>query len=247
MQCNGNQCQRCWSSHWQHEGTDVASVRSNDHLSAEDPALWIPRFLTKANSIWLKATYPFDEFGHKVSIHYSCEIRRPYAHKIRIGDSVILGRDVWVNVPVIPESSEPAIVIGRGTKVGRRSVISAINQIRIGEDVLTAPGVFITDHNHEYSDVNEPIVEQGLTSGGRIIIEQNCWLGYCSMIIATKNDVVIGRNSVVGAHSIVTQSCPPYSVLAGNPAEVVKRFDIVSGNWSARNHNQSKWLDRRVN
>ena len=152
----------------------------------------------------------------------------------------MLAPDVWVNVPIIPEGSEPAIVIGLGSKVGRRSVITAINQIRIGEDVLMAPGVFITDHNHEYLDVDEPIVEQGLSSGGRIVIEQNCWLGYCSMVIATKNDVVIGRNSVAGAHSIVTQSCPPYSVLAGNPAKVVKRFDTVSGNWlSARNRSDA--------
>ena len=209
-------------------------VTSDSHLRTEDPLLWIPRLLTKANSIWLKATYPFAEFGRRVSIHYSCEIRRFYAHKIRIEDSVILGRDVWLNVPIIPDDSEPAIVIGRGSRVGRRSVISAMNQIRLHENVLMAPGVFITDHNHEYSDVNEPIVQQGLTSGGRITIEQNCWLGYCSMIIATKNDVVVGRNSVVGAHSIVTQSCPPYSVLAGNPAETVKRIDTVSGNWLQR-------------
>ncbi len=223
----------------------MAHVKSNAHLPAEDPLLWVPRLLTKANSIWLKGTYPFDECGHKVSIHYSCEIRRFYAHKIRIGDSVTLHRDVWLNVPVIPAGSEPAIVIGRGSRVGRRSVITAMNQICIGDDVLMAPGVFITDHNHGYSDVNEPIVGQGLTSGGRIIIERNCWLGYCSMIIATKNEVVIGRNSVVGAHSIVTQSCPPYSVLAGNPAEVVKRFDTVSGTWlQCRNREQSKdWTD----
>ena len=223
----------------------MTHVKSNAHLPAEDPLLWVPRLLTKANSIWLKGTYPFDECGHKVSIHYSCEIRRFYAHKIRIGDSVTLHRDVWLNVPVIPAGSEPAIVIGRGSRVGRRSVITAMNQICIGDDVLMAPGVFITDHNHGYSDVNEPIVGQGLTSGGRIIIERNCWLGYCSMIIATKNEVVIGRNSVVGAHSIVTQSCPPYSVLAGNPAEVVKRFDTVSGTWlQCKNREQSKdWTD----
>jgi acetyltransferase-like isoleucine patch superfamily enzyme len=213
----------------------LTRVESTVHLPAEDPAYWIPRVLTKANSIWLKETYPFDECGDKVSIHYSCEIRRFYAHKIRIGDSVTLHRDVWLNVPIIPEGSEPAIVIGRGSSVGRRSVITAMNQICIGEYVLMAPGVFVTDHNHEYSDVNQPIVQQGLTSGGRIVIEQNCWLGYCSMIIAAKNDVVIGRNSVVGAHSIVTRSCPPYSVLAGNPAEVVKRFDAVSGNWQQCN------------
>ena len=221
----------------------MVGVKPDVNLTAEDPLLWIPRLLNKANSLWLKGTYPFDEFGRGVSIHYSCEIRRSYAHKIRIEDSVTIGRDVWVNVPVIPASSEPAILIGRGCHVGRRSVITAINQIRLGENVLTAPGVFITDHNHDYSDVNQPIVQQGLTSGGRIIIEQNCWLGYCSMVIATKNDVVIGRNSVLGAHSIVTQSCPPYSVLAGNPAEVVKRFDTVSGAWVQCKNSHSRSLE----
>ena len=209
----------------------MANPNPTAHVPAEDPLSWIPRFLTKANSIWLRETYPFAEFGHKVSIHYSCDVRRSYAHKIHIEDSVTLHQDVWLHVPVIPDRPEPAIVIGRGSRVGPRSVITAMNQIRIEEDVLMAPGVFITDHNHEYANVNEPILDQGLISGGRIIIERNCWLGYCSMIVAGKGDVVIGRNSVIGAHSIVTQSCPPYSVLAGNPAKVVKRFDTVSRTW----------------
>lgn len=209
----------------------MAQLKPNTHLAAEDPLLWIPRFLTKANSIWLRLTYPFNGFGRGVSIHYTCEIHRFYAHKIRIEDSVILDPGVWLNVPNIPDTAEPAIVIGQGSSVGRRSVISAKNRIHLRENVLLAPGVFLTDHNHEYSDVDTPIAQQGVTPGGRISIEQNCWLGYCSMVIAAKDDVVIGRNSVIGAHSIVTKSCPPYSVLAGNPAKVIKRFDTGLAKW----------------
>ena len=95
-----------------------------------------------------------------------------------------------------------------------------------------APAVFITDHNHEYSDVNAPIATQRITPGGKILIERNCWLGYGSMILGTKGDLILGRNSVVGAYSVVTQSCPPYSVLVGNPARVVKYFDATSQTWS---------------
>jgi acetyltransferase-like isoleucine patch superfamily enzyme len=216
---------------WQRQRADLVGREPTGHLPAEDPLSFFPRLLTKAHTTWLKRTYPFHEFGRGVSIHHSSEIRRSQSHKIQIEDSVLLARDVWLNVALIQDGSEPAIVIGRGSKVGRRTVISARNQIRLQENVLIAPGVFITDHNHEYGDVNEPILQQGTTLGGRIIIEQNCWLGYCCVIIATKKDLVIGRNSVIGAHSVVTQSCPPNSVVAGNPAEVVKRFDVGSGNW----------------
>ena len=192
----------------------------------------MPRFLRKAHSLWLKLAYPFDGFGQGVSIHYTCEIQRSYSHKIRIEDSVILDPDVWLNVPVISSDSQPAIIIGRGSNIGRRSVISARNRIWLEEDVLLAPAVFITDHNHEYSNIELPIAGQGITPGGRIVIERNCWLGYGSMILGTCGDLVLGRNSVVGAYSVVTQSCPPYSVLVGNPARIVKRFDAVVGTWA---------------
>src|ERR1700689_5344571 len=92
----------------------VNDLWRTDTWPAEDPLMWIPRLLRKMNSIWLKSTYPFDKFGHGVSIHYSCEIRRYYAHKIRIDDSVIVDSDVWLNVPVISPNLEPAIVIGTG-------------------------------------------------------------------------------------------------------------------------------------
>ena len=204
----------------------------NRYIPAEDPLLWVSRAVTKANSIWLKWTYPFAEFGKGVSIHSTCELRRSYSHKIRIGDSVLLDREVWLNVPNVSGNTEPALIIGRGSNIGRRSVISAINHICIQDDVLFAPAVFVTDHNHEYTDPTLPISQQGTTAGGRIVIERNCWLGYGSMVLAGEREIVLGRNSVVGAYSVVTKSCPPYSILVGNPARVVKQFDTASGLWT---------------
>jgi acetyltransferase-like isoleucine patch superfamily enzyme len=197
----------------------------------DDPVMWVSRFFTKANSIWLKSSYPFHEVGRGVSIHSSCEIRRSHARQIAIGDAVLLDREVWLNVPVVPQSPGPILMIGKGSNIGRRSVISAAHGISIQENVLFAPGVFITDHNHEYSNPELAISQQGITSGGRITIEKNCWLGYGSMVLAGKDEVVLGRNSVVGAYSVVTKSCPPHSVLVGNPARVVKRLDPASGTW----------------
>lgn len=207
----------------------VSSARQKP--PAEDLILWFPRLLTKANSEWLRLTYPFIGFGRNVSIHYSCEIRRFYSHKIKFGNSIILDPDVWLNVPQALPTDEPAIEIGDGGRIGRRTVISAINRIKLEENVLLAPSVYITDHNHEYSDIEKPIVDQGVTRGGRIVIERNCWLGYNSMVLGNNGDLVVGRNSVIGAYAVVTKSCPPYSVVVGNPGRVVKQFDIRSGKW----------------
>jgi abequosyltransferase len=135
-------------------------------------------------------------------------------------------------VPVISSNSEPTLVIGNGSNIGRRSVISAINRVHIEENVLFGPGVFVTDHNHEYRDPDLPISKQGVTTGGAVVIERNCWLGYGSMVLGDKEELVIGRNSVVGAYSVVTQGCPPYSVMVGNPARLVKQFDSASGAWT---------------
>jgi acetyltransferase-like isoleucine patch superfamily enzyme len=214
----------------------LVSTRENQSLEAatdrrQDPLMWVSRFLIKANSIWLQRTYGFEGFGKGVSIHYSCDIQRCYSHKIRIEDFVLLDREVWLNVPIAFERSEPTLIIGKGSNIGRRSVISAANQICIQENVLFAPGVFVTDHNHEYMDPNLPIHAQGVRPGGRIVIERNCWLGYGSMVLSGKDELVLGRNSVVGAYAVVTKSHPPFSVLVGNPARVVKQFDTASGQW----------------
>ncbi len=193
--------------------------------------MWVSRFRIKAHSTWLKLTYPFVRFGQRVSIHPSCDIQRSHAHKISIGNFVLLGREVWLSVPVNSGRSVPALILDHGANIGRRSVISAINQIHIEENVLFAPAVFVTDHNHEYRNPELPVSAQGVTQGGSVVIERNCWLGYGSMVIAGHREVVVGRNSVIGAYAVVTESCPPHSVLVGNPARVVKQFDPATGDW----------------
>lgn len=198
----------------------------------DDPLMLLSRLRTKAHSLWLKSTYPFSLFGDKVSVHYTCELRRCVAHKIAIGSHVLLDREVWLNIPVISPDASLTLSLADGTNIGRRSVISAANRIQIDEHVLFGPSVFITDHNHEYHDTTRPISAQGVTQGGSIIIEKNCWLGYGSMIIASRREVVIGRNSVVGAYAVVRESCPPYSVLVGNPAKVVKCLNHRSDDWT---------------
>jgi acetyltransferase-like isoleucine patch superfamily enzyme len=206
-------------------------MSSSRRAFREDPLRGFSRVASKLNSLWLGWTYPFASFGKDVSVHYTCDLPRSRANYMSVGNHVTLGRDVWLNIPDVSICKEPAIIIEDGCGIGRRTVISAKNRIHIQRNALFGPSVLIMDHNHAFEDVRVPIGHQPMTPGGTIRIEEGCWIGFGAAIMCSRDELVIGRNSVVGANSVVTRSFPAYSVISGNPGRVVKQFDPVKGVW----------------
>jgi len=191
----------------------------------------ITRIASSLRRLWIVWTYPFFSLGSDFRLHYSCDLRRSISSHIKLGNSVWLDRDVWLNIPIIPSGTEPVIVFDDGCKVGRRCTISAKNRIHFERNVIFGPSVLVMDHNHAFEDVTVPIADQGETEGGTIRIEEGCWIGFGAAILCNRGDLIIGRNSVIGANSVLSRSVPPHSVVAGNPARVVKQFDTSRGEW----------------
>lgn len=117
----------------------------------------------------------------------------------------------------------PSIVIGNNVNIETDCHISAINQVSIGNNVLIASFVYISDHTH--GNVNElgtpilPPLERPLFSKGSIIIEDDVWLGEKVSVMA---GVHIGRGAIIGANSVVTKDIPAYAIAVGSPAKVIK-------------------------
>jgi acetyltransferase-like isoleucine patch superfamily enzyme len=116
--------------------------------------------------------------------------------------------------------------IGNGTYIGPFVRITAVGGVDIGEKVLIADRCYISDTGHEYEDVSQPIIDQGLRKGRQLTIERGAWIGIGAAIVG---NVTVGQGAVVGANCVVRHDVPPFTVVAGDPARIVRQY--VDGRW----------------
>lgn len=115
--------------------------------------------------------------------------------------------------------------IGQHSRIGIGNVL--IGPVRIGNRVMLAQNVVLSGLNHQYQSINQPISEQPISTA-QIVVEDECWIGANAVITA---GVSIGKHSVVAGGAVVTKNVPAYSVVAGNPARVIKQYNRNSCTW----------------
>lgn len=107
--------------------------------------------------------------------------------------------------------------IGDDSGVGERSLVQG--NVVIGSHVMMGPQVYIYTQNHCFERTDIPMDQQGFSPERGVIIGDDVWIGSRVTILP---GVTIGEGSVIGASAVVTKDVPPYAVVAGNPARVVK-------------------------
>ncbi len=204
---------------------------SNNRRWNDDPLDFVWKLNTKLNSVWMRTFYPFASIGRKVSFHPTSKIYRPRASRIRLGSFISLREYAWLNIATDDPNGEPTIVIEDNCHIGFGSIISAKNRIHLERNVLLGQMVLMLDHNHAYEDINIPVIDQGITEGGRIRVGQGTWIGHGACIICPRGELSIGRNCVIAANSMVMRSIPDYSVVAGYPATIIRQYDTERKLW----------------
>jgi len=138
---------------------------------------------------------------------------------IRLGNNITIGRCTTITCTGVIANKGVGLSIGNNSAIGSYSYIGARGEIKIGNDVIMGPMVTIFSENHNYENSDLPIRKQGESRKG-IIIEDDCWIGTGSTIL---DGVIVGQGSVIAARSVVIKDVEAYSVVAGAPAQQIKR------------------------
>lgn len=144
---------------------------------------------------------------------------------ISVGSRTSIQRESWLYAE--SKNGEATLKIGHGTVLGHNNHITAIQDVVIGNNVLTANNIYISDNYHGYEDINTPIVQQPVKFKGKVYIGDGSWLGENVCVIGVK----IGKNCVIGANSVVTKDIPDFSIAVGSPAKVIKQYNHTTKDW----------------
>lgn len=145
---------------------------------------------------------------------------------IEIGDETVISKGAWLLALNI-DNLEAKITIKNNVYIGRYSHIVSVRDVIIDDYALIADKVYISDNLHDYSDVSSPISQQPVIFKKEVKIGKGSWIGENVCIIGSS----VGNNSVIAANSVVTKDIPAYSVAAGNPAKVIKKYNFELKKW----------------
>lgn len=148
--------------------------------------------------------------ARRVSVESGFRVSRPA--QLSVGERSTIECGVWIKT----EGGDAVVSIGAHSFLGRFVQIDCTHCVTIGSGVLLAPGVFITDHNHNV-ERGAAIRSQGCTAS-EVVIEDDVWVGTHAVVLPGAR---ICEGAVIGAGAVVTKRVPPYEIWGGVPAKKI--------------------------
>lgn len=159
---------------------------------------------------------------------------------IDFGNNLTTG--VGCRIEAFSNNKNNVIIFGDNIQINDYVHITAMNKVVIGSNVLMASKIYISDCSHGFYDggdqdsspYEKPIDRKYKLS--EVIIEDNVWLGE---FVSVLPGVMIGKGSIIGANSVVTNNIPPNCIAVGTPARVIKEYDFEDQKWKKVKKEQS--------
>ncbi len=172
-----------------------------------------------------------------VQVHFGVIGQLNCPEHITIGDGTVFGDwiyltawdsyDCIIDNEIQRQKLTPVLIIGNNCSFGAFNHITSTNKITIGDRCLTGKWVTITDNSHGKTDFESLQVEpirRPLYSKGSITIGNDVWIGDKATILP---GVTIGDGAIIAANAVVTKNVPAYSIVAGNPARIIKECNHI--------------------
>ena len=170
-------------------------------------------------------SHKFAHFGSRTRIVRPVAIEGP--ENIHLADHIYVAAHSCLAAKPLTGTNECRLEIGKGSSIGRFNHIYATRRVVLGDHVLTANGVYISDNLHGYRNPLVPILQQPIVQIADVEIGAGSWLGHNACILGAR----IGRHCVIGANAVVTRDIPDFCVAVGAPAIIITRLDQASGAW----------------
>ncbi|MBP2618035.1 acyltransferase [Chryseobacterium jejuense] len=140
---------------------------------------------------------------------------------------------IYPNVRLEVYGENSTLVINEDVSIGQNVHITSGDKLVIGASSTILANVFITNIDHDYTEIDKHILKQKLIIK-KTIIGENCFIGIGAAIQA---GTILGKQCVVGANSVVKGVFPDYCVIVGSPARIVKKYNFETKTWEKTNPN----------
>lgn len=153
---------------------------------------------------------------------------------MKIGRGFTCGPGLRMDVFPQTQTHGPILSIGTHVQMNDYVHVAVAQSVFIGDRVLIASKVFISDHDHGCYSGDGPQDSPFTPPSERklycspVVIEDDVWIGE---FVAVLPGVTIGKSSIIGTHSTVTKNIPPYSIAIGSPARVFKQYNFDTKTW----------------